>query len=193
MNVLNRILSILLLVGVVAAAAVTLGLVWDFLTLGAVRYVWPYPPVQRVTYDVAHLSGGTIYWVVGGSIVFGLLALLLLVRELTPPPRRARVLLLPGKGPGRTEVPYRALDELAERSAREVSGIERVRARVEPRRRALMVRCRALVSPYVDLATAGPALQRTIADRLHHVTGLPVQMVRVRTTVQEERARRQVR
>jgi hypothetical protein len=130
---------------------------------------------------------------VGGSIIFGLLALLLLGRELTPPPRRARVLLLPGKGPGRTEVPYRALDELAERSAREVSGIERVRARVEPRRRALMVRCRALVSPYADLATAGTALQRTIADRLQHATGLPVQTVRVRTTVQEARARRQVR
>src|SRR5919202_1185137 len=65
------------------------------------------------------------------------------------------VLLLPGKGPGRTEVPYSALDELAERSGQEVSGIECVRARVEPRRRAraLAVRCRALVSPYADLAT----------------------------------------
>ena len=193
MNVLNRILSILLLVGMVAAAAVTLGLIWDLLTLGAVRYAWPYPPVERVTYDVAHLSGGTVYWVVGGSIICGLLALLLLGRELTPPPRRARVLLLPGKGPGRTEVPYSVLDELAERSGQEVSGIERVRARVEPRRRALTVRCRALVSPYANLATAGPELQRTIADRLQHVTGLPVQTVRVRTTVQQERARRQAR
>jgi hypothetical protein len=50
-----------------------------------------------------------------------------------------------------------------------------------------MVRCQALVSPYVDLATIGPELQRTIANRLQHVTGLPVQTVRVRTTVQEER------
>jgi hypothetical protein len=190
MNVLNRILSILLLVGVVAAAAVTLGLVWDLLTLGAVRYAWPYPPVERVTYDVAHLSGGTVYWVVGGSIIFGLLALLLLGRELTPPPRRARVLLLPGKGPGRTEVPYSALDELAERSGQEVSGIERVRARVEPRRRA---RALAVRSPYADLATVGQELQRTVAARLQHVTGLPVQTVRVRTTVQQERARRQAR
>jgi hypothetical protein len=193
LNVLNRILSILVLVGVVAAAAVTLGLVWDFLTVAAVRRAWPYPPVERVTYDVAHLSHGTVYWVVGGSLVVGLLALVLLVRELTPPPRRARLLVLPGKGPGRTEVPYRALDELAERSAQEVAGIERVRARVEPRRRALTVRCRALVSPYADLATAAPELQRTITDRLHHVTGLPVRAVRVRTIVQQERARRRVR
>jgi hypothetical protein len=42
----------------------------------------------------------------------------------------------------------------------------------------------------VDLATTGPELQRTIAERLQHVTGLPVQ---VRTTVQEERPRRQLR
>jgi hypothetical protein len=58
---------------------------------------------------------------------------------------------------------------------------------------ALAVRCRALVSPYADLAAVGPALQRTIADRLQHVTRLPVQTVRVRTTVQEARAQRQVR
>ena len=114
----------------------------------------------------------------------------LLVRELTPPWRHARVLVRPGKGPGRTEVPYSALDELAERSAREVSGVERVRARVELRRWALLVRCRVLVSPYADLGTIGPELQRRIAERLQHVTGLPVQ---VRTTVQEERPRRRVR
>jgi hypothetical protein len=37
-------------------------------------------------------------------------------------------------------------------------------------------------------ATAGPELQRNIADRLQHMTALPVQIGRVRTTMQEERA-----
>jgi hypothetical protein len=37
-------------------------------------------------------------------------------------------------------------------------------------------------------ATAGPELQRNIADRLQHMTALPVQTGRVRTTIQEERA-----
>src|ERR671935_455640 len=193
MNVLNRLLGLLLLLLVLAAALATIGLVMGLLTVPDVRQVWVYGPVVTITHDVGHLGADRWPWVLGGAIVAGLIALILLVRELTPASRRARVLVLPGKGPGSTEVPYRTLDELAERSAREISGIERVRARVEPRRRALMVRCRALVSPYVDLATAGPALQRTIADRLQHATGLPVQTVRVRTTVQEARARRQVR
>jgi hypothetical protein len=191
MNVLNRLLGLLFLLLVLAAALATIGLVTDLLTVPAVRQVWAYRPVVTITHDVGHLEAGRWPWVLGGAIAAGLIALILLVRELTPPSRRARVLVLSGEGPGRTEVPYSALDELTERSAREVSGVERVRARVELRRRALMVRCQALVSPYVDLATIGPELQRTIANRLQHVTGLPVQTVRVRTTVQEER--RQVR
>ena len=193
MNVLNRLLGLLFLLLVLAAALATIVLVTGLLTVPDVRQVWAYGPVVTISHDVGHLGAERRPWVLGGAIVAALIAFILLGRELTPPPRRARVLVLPGRGPGRTEVPYSALDELAEYSAREVSGIERVRARVEPRRRALAVRCRALVSPYADLATAGPELQRTIADRLQHVTGLPVQTVRVRTTVQEQRARRQVR
>lgn len=190
MNALNRILSILLLVGLVASAAVTLGLVWDVLTLGAVRYAWPYPPVERVTYDVAHLSEGTIYWVVGGSIVCGILALVLLVREVLPPSRSARMLVLSGEGPGRTEMSYRGLDELAARSAQGVAGIERAHARVERRRGALAVRCRVQVPPHLDPVTVGPAVELTIADRLQQATGLPVHSVRVHARVHKERGRR---
>jgi hypothetical protein len=154
MNVVNRLLGLLFLLLVLAAALATIGLVTDLLTVPDVRQVWAYGPVVTITHDLGHLGAGRWPWVLGGAIVAGLIALILLVRELTPPSRRARV---------------------------------------EPQRRALMVRCRALVSPYADLAVVGPELQRTIADRLRHVTGLPVQTVRVRTTVQEGRPRRQVR
>ena len=190
MNVVNRLLGLLLLLLVLAAALATIGLVMGLLTVPEVRQVWAYGPVVTITHDVSHLGADRWPWVLGGAIVAGLIALILLVRELTPPSRRARVLVLPGPLPSRTEVPYSALDELAERSAREVSGVERVRARVELRRSALLVRCRVLVSAYADLGTIGPELQRRIAERLQHVTGLPVQ---VRTTMQEERPRRQVR
>ena len=190
MNVVNRLLGLLLLLLVLAAALATIGLVTNLLTVPEVRQVWAYGPVVTITHDVGHLGADRWPWLLGGALVAGLLALILLVRELTPPSRRARVLVLPRPLPSRTEVPYSALDELAERSAREVSGVERVRARVELRRWALLVRCRVLVSPYADLGTIGPELQRRIAERLQHVTGLPVQ---VRTTMQEERPRRQVR
>src|SRR5919199_3421437 len=149
----NRLLSLLLLLLVLAAALATIGLVTGLLTGADVREVWAYGPVVTITHDVGHLGADRWPWVLGGAIVAGLIALILLVRALTPPSRRARVLVLPRPLPNRTEVPYRALDELAERSAREINGVERVRARVELRRRALLVRCRALVSPYVDLAT----------------------------------------
>lgn len=194
MRILNRLLGVLVLLLLLAMALVTLGLVLGVLTTTEIRHVWPYTPVLLIARDVGHLPMRTQPWVVGGAIVVGLLALVLLFRELTPPPRRARTLVLRGDAPGYTEVTYRMLDELAARSAQEVQGIERTRARVTLRRGALTVRCQALVSPFVDLATAGPAVERTVAERLHHVTGLPVQTVRLRTSVQDDvRARRHVR
>ena len=129
----------------------------------------------------------------GGALVAALLALVGLLRELTPPPRRARLLTLRGAGPGHTEIAYSALDALASYGARHVAGIERVRARVDPRKGGLSVRGHALVSPYVELATAGPQLEQAITERLERATGLPVRRVRLRTVIQEEHARRSVR
>lgn len=193
MTVLNRLLGLLLLVALLAAAVVTIGLVSGALTPAQVQQVWSYSPVLHVCHDVERLPVRTRPWVLGGAIAALLLSLLGLWRELTPPPRRARLLALPSAGPGRTEISYHTLDALAEHSALGVAGIEQVRAWVQPHQRALTVRCHARVSPYANLATAGPELERTIADRLHQVTGLPVRTVRVRAVVQEERARRRVR
>ena len=199
MRVLNRVLALLLLLALLAAALLTLGLVSGLLPVATVQQVWPYAPVRTIAHDAADLSGRVYQgqrvgaYVVGGAVVVGLLALLGLVRELTPPPRRARTLVLRGDAPGYTEVSYTTLDELAAYGAHDVSGVERLRARVEPRGGGLEVRCRALVSPFIDLAQAGPQLERAIAAHLERVTGLPVRAVRVRTVMQEERARRQVR
>ncbi len=74
-----------------------------------------------------------------------------------------------------------------------MAGIERARARVDPKSGTLDVRCRAVVSPFVDLAATGPEVERAVVERLGHATGLPVRTVRVRAVVQEERARRGVR
>lgn len=194
MNVFNRLLGLLLLLVVLAAALVTLGLLSGALTSPQVQQVWPYQPVLQVCHDVEHLPMQTRPWVLGGAIAALILSLLGLWRELTPPPRRARTLVLRGDAPGYTEVTYHTLDELAARSAQQVPGIERAQARVMPGRGALTVRCRALISPFVDLATTGPAVERMVADRLHNTTGLPVQAVQLRATVQEDvRARRHVR
>ncbi len=199
MTALNRVLAALLLLALLAAALLTLGLVSGLLPVATVYQVWPYAPVRAIAHDAATLSG-RVYrgqrvgaYVGGGAIVVGLLALWGLIRDLTPPPRRARTLVLRGDAPGYTEVSYKTLDELAAYGAHAISGVERVRARVEPRRGGLEVRGRALVSPFIDLAQAGPQLERAIAERLERVTGLPVRTVRVRTVVQEERARRTVR
>src|SRR5581483_9313688 len=125
MNILNRMLGVLVSLLLLAAALVTLGLVPGLLTVEQVRQVWPYQPVLQICDDVADRPDQTRTWVIGGAIVVGLLALVLLLRELTPPPRRARLLMLPGAGPGRTEVTYSTLDELAEYGAQQVAGIER--------------------------------------------------------------------
>lgn len=193
MRIVNHLLGLLVLLALLAAALVTLGLVLGVLTVAEVRQVWPYTPVVMIGRDAAHLPVRTQPWVIGGAIVVGLLALLGIVRELTPPPRRARLLTLRGGGPGYTDVAYSTLDELASYGARDVSGIERVRARVDSTKGGLSVRGRALVSPYVELATAAPQLEQAIAGRLERATGLPVRAVRLRTVVHEEHARRGVR
>ncbi len=193
MRIVNRLLGVVLLLLLLAAALVTLGLVLGLLTVAEVRQVWPYTPVVMIGRDAAHLPTPTQPWVIGGALVVAVLAVLGLARELAPPPRRARLLTLRDAGPGHTEIAYSTLDTLASDGARNVAGIERVRARVDPLKGGLSVRGRALVSPYVELATAAPALEQAIVARLERATGLPVRTVRLRTVVQEEHAHRGVR
>lgn len=193
MRILNRLLGFLLLLVMLVAALATVGLVLGVVTVGDVARVWPYPPNMLIAWDIAHVPDAARLWIMGGAIAVVLLSLLGLIGELTPPPRRARLLVLQGAGPGHTEIAYAALDALAVYGARDVAGIERVRARVNPTKGGLAVRGRALVSPYVELATAGPQLEQAIALRLERATGLPVHTVRLRADVQHTRAPRTVR
>lgn len=193
MNALNRLLGLLVFLILLAAALVTLGITVGWLVVPEVQQIWSYPPIVEIVRDVTRLEGTVHAYVMGGAVVAALVALLGLKAELSPPPRRERLLALPVEGPGRTEVAYSTLDELAERSAGRVAGVERARARVEPRKGKLAVRCRALVSPFAELATAGSAIERTVATDLGRLTGLPIDGVRVRTAVQDPRARRRVR
>jgi len=192
-NVLNRLLSVVLLLLLLAAAAVTLGLVTGVLTAAVVDTVWPYAPVHGIARDVSGL-GGTLHWyLLGGAIVLILLTVQGIKAELTPPSRRARLFVVRSSGPGRTEVAYQTLDDLAGYSARRVAGVERVRARVERRRNTLAVQCRAVLSPFSDLKATGAAIERSVTEDLSRVTGVAVGGVRVRATVRDEAARRPVR
>ncbi len=193
MRIFNHLLGVVLLAVLLAAALVTLGLVLGVLTLTMVRQVWPYAPIETIGRDVANLPDATRNWVIGGSIGAAVVTLLGLIRELSPPPRRARLLTLQGSGPGQTEISFGALDDLAAYGARKVAGIEHLHARVDMVKGRLVVRGRALVSPYVELATAGQQLEQAVANRLEQATGLPVLTVQLRTVVQNVKAQRTVR
>lgn len=193
MNVLNRLLGLVLLVLLLAVAVVTLGLVTGVLTDAVVDTVWPYAPVHGITRDVIGLGGALHWYLLGGAIVLILLTVQGIKAELTPPPRRARMFVVRSDGPGRTEIDYQTLDDLAGYSARRVTGVERVRARVERRRNTLAVQCRAVLSPFTDLKVTGAAIERSVTEDLSRVTGVAVGGVRVRATLRDERARRLVR
>jgi len=193
MNVLNRLLGLVLLVLLLAVAVVTLGLVTGVLTAPVVDAAWPYAPVHGITQDVIGLRGALHWYLLGGAIVLILLTVQGIKAELTPPPRRARLFVVRSDGPGRTEVDYQTLDDLAGYSARRVTGVERVRARVERRRNTLAVQCRAVLSPFTDLKATGAAIERSVTEDLSRVTGVAVEEVRVRATLRDERARRLVR
>jgi len=189
-NVLNRLLGLLLLLLLLAAALVTLGILTGVLTAALVGAVWPYAPVAAMARDVAGLGGAPHWYALGGAIVLILLTVQGIKAELSPPPRRARLFVVRSGGPGRTEVAYRTLDELAGYSARRVVGVERARARVERRRNTLAVQCRAVLSPFSDLKATGAAIERRVTEDLGRVTGVAVGGVRVRATVRDEGARR---
>lgn len=189
----NRLLGLLLLVLLLAAALVTLGLVTGFLTTAAVAALWPYAPVEGIAHDVIGLGGVLHWYVLGGAVVLLLLTVQGIKAELSPAPRRARLFVVRSGGPGRTEVAYRTLDTLAGYSAGRVAGVERVQARVERRRDQLAVRCRAVLSPFTDLKTTGAAIERAVAEDLGRTTGVAVAGVRVRATVRAEAAGRRVR
>ena len=191
MTILNRLLAVLFLLLLLVGAVLTLGLVAGLLTSAQVQQVWPYAPALAVTRDLAHLSDLARLYVLGGAAVVALLALFGLLRELTPPPRRARTLVLHDAGPGYTELSYRTLDHLAAYNLERVAGVERARARVQPRRGALEVRCQTRIGPFADAAATKPAIASAVAEQLERVTGLPVRSVRVRTVVQETRRTRQ--
>ncbi len=193
MNVLNRLLGLVLLVLLLAVAVVTLGLVTGVLTDAVVDTVWPYAPVHGITRDVIGLGGALHWYLLGGAIVLILFTVQGIKAELTPPPRRARLFVVRSGGPGRTEVDYQTLDDLAGYSARRVTGVERVRARVERRRNTLAVQCRAVLSPFTDLKATGAAIERSVTEDLSRVTGVAVGEVRVRAILRDERARRLVR
>ena len=57
MRVLNRMLALLLLLALLAAALLTLGLVSGLLPVSTVQQVWPYAPVRAIARDAANLSG----------------------------------------------------------------------------------------------------------------------------------------
>lgn len=193
MNGLNRLLGLVLLLLLLAAALVTVGLVTGLVTTSAVAALWPYPPVEGIAHDVSGLGGVLHWYLLGGAVVLLLLTLQGIKAELSPPPRRARLFVVRSSGPGRTEVAYQTLDTLAGYSAKRVAGVERVQARVERRRDQLAVSCRAVLSPFTDLTATGAAIERAVAEDLGRTTGVAVARVRVRATVRDEAAGRRVR
>lgn len=180
MSVLNRLVALLLLLVIFGAAVVAFLLIAAYLSVAQVRAAWPYAPVVAIVTDVTRLEVTTRMWVLIGSGIVALLCLALIMREFAPPPRRSRLLVLHGDNPpSYTEISYGALDEMATFRAREVSGVERARARVERRGGALSVSCAAMFAPYADAAATKAALEQALSERLERITGLPVGAVKI--------------
>jgi uncharacterized alkaline shock family protein YloU len=173
----NRLLIILLalvvLVTAIAALLTTLGLIQPVqLALAGSWFVDRLLPFTQLDPATGTLT-------VGVSLVLIVLALLLLFLELRPGPRQARRITLKDDDSGRVTVALDGLRELADREARRVDGVLKVRSQVEQEPPGLRIACRVSVDPASSVPDMTQTLQERLKTAVEHHVGLVVSNVSV--------------
>jgi hypothetical protein len=193
MNVLNRLLAIVILLLILAVAVGAIGIATGLLTLHTVDRVYTYPPLHHALSDF-HTShpAETRLLKIGVAGIVGVLALLLLLAELTPP-RRERTLRLVENRDGEVSIGYHTLRKVAEVASGDVSGVSRATCRVAGSKEALRVRCVATIDRYANAEAVGAQVEAAIKQQLERTLGTAVERVAVRVEPQTAKAPARVR
>lgn len=181
MHLFNRLLIILLALGLVVAAGAVLLVVLGLVPPEALA---PGPWfVDRLT-PFARLDPAAQGWAVGAGLGLGLLGLLLLLLELRPGPREEPRLTLKRDGLGTVTVTRSGVQKVIEREAGRVGGVTEVRARLRESERGLHVFCRVAVDPAAAIPALTEELQAHVKAAVEHAVGRPVAEVRVDAQVE---------
>jgi hypothetical protein len=180
-HLFNRLLLVLLALGLVVAAGAVLLVA---LGLAPPAALAPAPWFADRLAPFAGLDPASWGWTVGVGLALGLLGLLVLVLELRPGPREEPRLTLKRDGLGTVTVTRSGVRQVVEREAGRVAGVVEARARVQEGDRGLRVDCRVAVDPAADLPAVTEAVQARVKAAVEHAVGRPVAEVRVDAQVE---------
>lgn len=181
MHLFNRLLIILLALGLLVAAGAVLLVA---LGLAPPEALAPAPWFADRLTPFARLDPDARAWTVGLGFGLALLGLLLLVLELRPGPREEPRLTLKRDGLGTVTVTRSGVQKVVEREAGRVGGVMEVRSRLEESERGLHVFCRVAVDPAADIPALTEELQARVKVAVEHAVGRPVAEVRIDAQVE---------
>ncbi len=184
MTILNRILAILLLLLVLAAAAGTIAITSTLLPIKTVDQAISYAPLHNALTDLRNVHPqNTQILIVAIAAVVGLIALFLLLVELTPGRRRERLYTVSQSREGNVTIAYSTLRTVADGAARAVGDVNEARCQLDRRQADLRIRCNVTAAPFTDAAAIGQNVESAIRTRLQETLGTPVEHVGVRVAV----------
>jgi len=180
-TILNRILAILLLLLVLAAAAGTIAVTSTLLPIKTVDQAISYAPLHNALTDLRNVHPqNTQILIVAIAAAVGLIALFLLLVELTPGRRRERLYTVSESREGNVTITY---STVADGAARAVGDVNEARCQLDRRQPNLRVRCNVTAAPFTDAAAIGQRVESAIRTRLQETLGTPVEHVGVRVAV----------
>lgn len=184
MNIVNRILAIILLLLILAAATGTVAVASTLLPVSAVDRVISYVPLHNALTDLRNMRPQTARIItIAAAVVVGLIALLLLLVELTPGRRRERRYTVSESRDGEVTIAYSTLRKVAQGVACGVTDVNEARCEVDRRQENLRVRCKVMAAPFSDAAAIGQRVESSIRIQLQETLGKPVEHVGVSVDV----------
>jgi uncharacterized alkaline shock family protein YloU len=173
-NILNRVLAIVLALLVLAAAVLVL--------IVGVGLVSPQqigiPLLADVLAPFAELEPPELWWLIGAAALLMVLALILLVAELTPPERDHKLTVKEDEL-GRVTVSQSSLRKLANREAGQVPGVLESDSELDESRQGLEVRSRVSVDPSSDVPQLADQVRERVKAALERHLGREVKEVTV--------------
>lgn len=191
MTIFNRLVAIIFLLIILALAVGAVGIATGLLTLHAVDRVHAYAPLHHALSDfhTSHPQETRVFKVAGAGAI-GLITLLLLLREVTPP-RRERLLHLVENRDGAVTIGYSTVRKIAEMASMDIPGVQRARCTIARDNESLRVQCHAAIDRYANAEVVGGQVEAAIKRQLEQTLSRPVERVTVR--IEPQPANAQVR
>jgi hypothetical protein len=173
-NILNRALAIVIALLVLAAAALVLVVSAGLVSPQQIGI----PLLADVLAPFAELQPPEQWWAVGVAALLLVLALILLIAELTPPERDSKLTVKEDEL-GRVTVFQSSLRKLANREAGQVPGVLESDAEVDQSKHGFEVRSRVSIDPASDVPQLAEEVRERVKAALERHLGREVKEVTV--------------